>query len=181
MAMPNLPSRASCRCSRDSPPPISPALSGLRAKLGFTTQDPADAALADEWLQLLHAQGVDFTLAWRRLADAAAGDTAALESLFADRESLAAWLAKWRARGDADGVDGAQRAEAMRRMNPFVIPRNHRVEEALSAASGRGDLGPFERLLAALRRPFDEDGETAPYGEPAPREVTACYRTFCGT
>ena len=156
-------------------------LAGLRAKLGLTTEDEADAALADEWLKLLHVQGVDFTLAWRRLADAAAGDTAALESLFADRESLAAWLAKWRARCEAEGIDGAKRAEAMRRTNPFVIPRNHRVEEALSAASGQGDLAPFEGLLAALRRPYDEDAATAPYGEPAHAEVTACYRTFCGT
>jgi uncharacterized protein YdiU (UPF0061 family) len=156
-------------------------LAGLRAKLGLTTEDEADAALADEWLKLLHVQGVDFTLAWRRLADAAAGDAAPLESMFADRASLAAWLAKWRARCEAEGIDGAKRAEAMRRTNPFVIPRNHRVEEALSAASAHGDLGPFERLLAALRRPFAVDAGTAPYGEPAPAEVTACYRTFCGT
>lgn len=160
---------------------LASRVAGQRAKLGLATQHESDAALADDWMQLLHAQGVDFTLAWRRLADAAAGDAAPLESMFADPESLAAWLARWRARCEAEGVDGATRAQAMRRANPFVIPRNHRVEEALSAASERGDLGPFERLLAALRRPFDEDAGTAPYGEPAPAEVTACYRTFCGT
>ena len=69
----------------------------------------------------------------------------------------------------------------MRGANPFVIPRNHRVEEALAAASDAGDLAPFERLLDALRRPFDEAPELAPYGEPAPPAVTACYQTFCGT
>ena len=69
----------------------------------------------------------------------------------------------------------------MRRVNPRVIPRNHRVEEALAAASSEGDLAPFERLLAALRRPYDEADELAPYAEPAPAAVTACYRTFCGT
>ena len=67
------------------------------------------------------------------------------------------------------------------RVNPFVIARNHRVEEALAAAQDEGDLGPFGKLLAALRRPFDEDAKQAPYGEPAPVEVTACYKTFCGT
>ena len=69
----------------------------------------------------------------------------------------------------------------MRRVNPVVIARNHRVEEALSAASDEGDLAPFERLLDAVRRPFDEVPELAPYAEPAPPAVTACYRTFCGT
>jgi uncharacterized protein YdiU (UPF0061 family) len=69
----------------------------------------------------------------------------------------------------------------MRRVNPFVIARNHRVEEALSAASDHGDLGPFDRLLAAVRRPFDEAAEQTPYAEPAPAAVTARYQTFCGT
>jgi len=69
----------------------------------------------------------------------------------------------------------------MRSVNPWVIPRNHRVEEALAAASDEGDLAPFERLLDALRQPYDESGKLAPYAEPAPAAVTACYRTFCGT
>jgi serine/tyrosine/threonine adenylyltransferase len=78
-------------------------------------------------------------------------------------------------------MSGIERARAMRRVNPAVIPRNHRVEEALAAASVEGDLGPFARLLDALRRPYDEASERSPYAEPAPVDVTACYRTFCGT
>ena len=69
----------------------------------------------------------------------------------------------------------------MRRVNPWVIPRNHRVEEALAAASADGDLGPFERLIDAVRQPYDEGPEHARYAEPAPAAVTACYRMFCGT
>jgi uncharacterized protein YdiU (UPF0061 family) len=69
----------------------------------------------------------------------------------------------------------------MRRANPWVIPRNHRVEAALAAASDEDDLAPFGRLLAALLRPYDELAENARYAEPAPSAVTACYRTFCGT
>ncbi len=76
---------------------------------------------------------------------------------------------------------GIERAEGMRKSNPIVIPRNHRVEEALEAASNEGDLGPFERLLDALRRPFEEDDARSSYAEPAPAAVTACYQTFCGT
>jgi uncharacterized protein YdiU (UPF0061 family) len=55
------------------------------------------------------------------------------------------------------------------------------VEESLAAASDAGDLAPFERLLDALGRPYDEAPELAHYAEPAPAHVTACYRTFCGT
>ncbi len=69
----------------------------------------------------------------------------------------------------------------MRRVNPWVIPRNHRVEEALAAASDAGDLGPFDRLLDALRHPYDEVADRAHYAEPAAADVTACYRTYCGT
>ena len=69
----------------------------------------------------------------------------------------------------------------MRSVNPNVIARNHRVEEALAAASDQGDLAPFQRLLDALRQPYDEAPELAPYAEPASAAVTACYRTFCGT
>ncbi|RYY53136.1 MAG: hypothetical protein EOO24_64575, partial [Comamonadaceae bacterium] len=64
---------------------------------------------------------------------------------------------------------------------PWIIPRNHRVEEALQAASERGDMAPFDQLLAALRRPFDETPEHAAYAEPAPAALTAGYQTFCGT
>ena len=69
----------------------------------------------------------------------------------------------------------------MRSVNPWIIPRNHRVEEALSAASDDENLEPFNRLLDAVREPFDERAGNAAYAEPAAAEVTAGYRTFCGT
>ena len=127
--------------------------------------------------------------AWRRLADAAAGDEAPLRALFADARAPDAWLARWQARCASESasaqhgsaIAGIERANAMRSVNPYVIARNHRVEEALAAASDQDDLAPFERLLEALRQPYDETPELAPYAEPAPAAVTACYRTFCGT
>ncbi len=163
-------------------------LRGQRAKLGLrrsdAVDDSADTALADDWLALLQEQQVDFTLAWRQLADAAAGNDAPLRALFADTQALDAWLARWRARCvSEDGAAvaaGVERAAAMRRVNPYVIARNHRVEEALTAATA-GDLAPFERLLDALRHPYDETAAAAPYAEPAPAAVTASYQTFCGT
>jgi len=161
-------------------------LRGQRAKLGLqgtgVPDDAADADLADTWLALLQAQRVDFTLAWRRLADAAQGQPAPLLALFPDPQAAQPWLARWTARCAADGVtDAATRAAAMRRASPLVVPRNHRVEEALEAASEHDDLGPFNRLLAALRQPCDDLPAHAAFAEPAAAEVTACYQTFCGT
>lgn len=157
---------------------------GQRAKLGLTAQpahEAADASLADAFLALLQQGAIDFTLAWRRLADAAEGNEAPLRALFADAAALDAWLPRWRDRCALEAVPQAERAARMRRANPFVIPRNHRVEEALAAAMNEGDLAPFQDLLSALRRPFDEDAPLARYGEPAPAAQTAGYQTFCGT
>ena len=165
-------------------------LRGQRTKLGFarsdSVDDATDAVLADDWLALLQAQRVDFTLAWRRLADTAAGDTSPLHALFTDREALAKWLARWSERCASEDREigkeaNPERARRMRSVNPIVIPRNHRVEEALAAASDDNDLEPFARLLAAIRHPYDETPEIAPYIEPAPAAVTANYQTFCGT
>jgi serine/tyrosine/threonine adenylyltransferase len=168
-------------------------LRGQRVKLGLrrgeSADDSADTSLVADWLGLLHAQRVDFTLAWRRLADAAAGDEAPLRGLFADASAPDTWLARWRARcaseNDTAKVGPAtaeiERARLMRSVNPIVIARNHRVEEALAAASDDDDLVPFARLLDAIRQPYDESPDVAPYAEPAPAAVTACYQTFCGT
>jgi serine/tyrosine/threonine adenylyltransferase len=170
-------------------------LRGQRAKLGLRhadtpaaasdgtsgTDDLADATLAQDWLNLLAASRIDFTLAWRHLARAAAGDEAPLRALFADPQAPSTWLQRWAVRCAADGGGALERAARMRLVNPWVIPRNHRVEEALAAASDKGDMEPFQRLLSAIQRPYDQTPDQAPYAEPAPAAVTAGYQTFCGT
>ena len=159
-------------------------LQGQRAKLGLDPQagdTAADTQLVRDWYALLQAQAVDFTLAWRRLSDFAAGQELPLQALFADTQPLHAWLARWRERCAAEPADAQERAQRMRAVNPWLIPRNHRVEEALAAASDEDDLGPFRDLLAALQRPFEERPAHARFAEPAPAAMTACYQTFCGT
>jgi len=144
-------------------------------------RDPRDDALVDDFLALLQAHRVDYTLALRRLADAAAGDALPLRMMFVDEAPLLAWLTRWQARLEGIGGDPAARAAAMRRVSPAYVPRNHRVEEALQAAVERDDLAPFDRLLSVLAHPFDERPGDAAYAQPAPAKFTACYRTFCGT
>ena len=177
---------------------------GQRAKLGLglsaSAGDPVADTLADDWLTLLETQQVDFTQAWRSLSyevqDPTQGGSQAeqarpaaevplLRDLFLDRAALDLWLARWRAhcaaQDAADGGTPARRA-AMLAVNQLIIPRNHRVEEALAASGEREDLAPFEQLLEALRHPYDAARiDSAPYAIPAPPGVTADYRTFCGT
>lgn len=164
-------------------------LAVMRAKLGLDGRvddgDRVDADLADDWLTLLQASHADFTLAWRRLADAAEGDPAPLQMLLANQQELADWLNRWQARCAAEDQAphhvAAARGERMRAVNPWIIPRNHRVEEALAAASEARDLAPFEALLAALKQPYAEIPETRRFAEPAPGAFTSKYQTFCGT
>jgi uncharacterized protein YdiU (UPF0061 family) len=146
---------------------------GMRAKLGLP--DGGDAALAntlvDELLALLAKDHVDHTSFFRALGTAARGDAEPTRLLFLDLAAIDGWLTRWRALGpDADRMD---------RVNPVYIPRNHLVEEALTAATD-GDLAPLGRLLEAVTAPFDERPGLERFAAPAPQDFGA-YRTFCGT
>ncbi|PPK92625.1 uncharacterized protein YdiU (UPF0061 family) [Kineococcus xinjiangensis] len=146
---------------------------GMRDKLGLPGDlDPALVPpLAEDLLALLRADHVDHTSFYRALAAAARGNVHPARDLFLDREGFDGWVARWRALGP----DG----DAMDRVNPVYIPRNHLVEEALTAATG-GDLAPLERLVEAVSAPYEERPGLERYATPAPPDFGA-YRTFCGT
>jgi uncharacterized protein YdiU (UPF0061 family) len=152
---------------------------GMRAKLGLAAGRPEDGALIEDLLGLLRAQQVDFTSGFRALSSVVRGDAARARSLFAEPDAFDAWTERWQARLSSQGDDAQATAEAMDRVNPVYIPRNHRVEEALLAATA-GDLEPFRRLLDVLARPFEERPGLEPYAAPAPPDFGA-YQTFCGT
>ena len=152
---------------------------GMRAKLGLADRQPEDGELIDDLLALLAAQRVDFTSVFRALSSAVRGDATRARSLFAEPAAFDAWAERWSARLAAQAAAPGAIADAMDRVNPVYVPRNHRVEEALAAATG-GDLGPFERLLDVLAKPFDERPGLEDYASPAPSSFGA-YRTFCGT
>lgn len=160
------------------------------AKLGVNLDPAKDAdaleKLLSDWLSLLQSHAVDWTWGWRYLCDAAQGDESRLPDLFSksgirdggDLPELSAWLARWRVHLADEPQAVAQR---MRGVNPWMIARNAAVEHALTAASAQGDLAPLNRLLTALRKPFEEDVSFADLAAPAPREQAVCYKTFCGT
>ncbi|MCV7386345.1 YdiU family protein [Mycolicibacter longobardus] len=137
---------------------------GMLAKFGLSGSVEA-AALIDQALALLNENDVDYTSFFRNLVRAGRGHTEALPAVFGD------WLVSWRALQPD--------VEAMDRVNPVYIPRNHLVEQALTAATG-GDLAPVEKLLDVITQPYRERDGLELYAAPAPPEFGA-YRTFCGT
>jgi uncharacterized protein YdiU (UPF0061 family) len=155
-------------------------LVGMRAKLGMMRDDEGDVDLAMDFLAVMEGKTIDWTLAFRFLADAAAGQTERIRALFADAPDFDLWIGQWQSRLSRETMVPSERAEAMRRVNPAFIPRNHRVEEALSAAVEHSDYEPFERLLKILALPFSDQPEFAAFAEPAPKGKER-YRTFCGT
>jgi serine/tyrosine/threonine adenylyltransferase len=137
---------------------------GMRAKLGLAAD--VDAAtvtsLSEDLLALLKRNRADYTSFFRGLSN--------------DPERLGVagiheWIPRWRALNPD--------AALMNRSNPLYIPRNHLVEEALTAATA-GDLNPLQQLLAAVSVPYDERPGLERYVLPAPDDF-GDYRTFCGT
>ncbi len=148
---------------------------GMRAKLGLSGSTDDDQ-LATDFLRLLAENEIDYTLALRRLCDAADGKTADLRTMFSEPAGVDAWLARWQQhRQEQQSLDSA----AMRRINPAFIPRNHRIEAVIAAATG-GDFAPFEELLTVLSRPFDDQPDYSAYAEP-PQPEQRVTQTFCGT
>jgi serine/tyrosine/threonine adenylyltransferase len=155
---------------------------GLGRKLGLFQAQPDDIALTQDLLERMARNGADFTLTFRRLCDAAAspdGD-APVRSLFTDPAAYDAWAESWRHRLTKDGGPAGERRASMRAVNPAFTPRNHLVEEALSAAVNSADLSPFETLLTVLSRPYEDQPAFGRYAEP-PRPDQVVHHTFCGT
>jgi uncharacterized protein YdiU (UPF0061 family) len=165
-------------------------LAGMRAKVGLETEEPGDGELVTALLDWMHSARADWTNTFRDLGAMIdpSGSERAVSDLFR-QPAFAAWHARWLERLGREGRPPAIVAARMAAMNPWVIPRNHRVEEALAAATGEGSFGlgaaetdplaATHRLLAVLASPFKPDAAAA-YAEPPP-PTTSCYRTFCGT
>jgi serine/tyrosine/threonine adenylyltransferase len=154
---------------------------GLRAKLGLLTEEPGDLALAQDLLEAMAASKADYTLTFRHLCEAESSAEAldSLRQLFATTGGIDSWIIRWRERISREDQSPEERYKTMHLANPAIIPRNHLVEAALSAAI-EGDMAPYERLLAALARPYADQPEYADLAQrPAPPDTP--YLTFCGT
>ena len=155
---------------------------GLRKKIGLFTTHDGDEALVQDLLDAMAKNQADFTLTFRRLAEAAldAKYDGAVGQLFADPNAFNEWAARWRQRAASEPQSAEARRNAMRAVNPAFIPRNHRIEAIIEAAVVSDDYAPFEELLAVQAKPFDDQPQYAEYAEP-PQPEQRVLQTFCGT
>lgn len=153
------------------------------AKLGLANS-PQGAQLAEQLLALMAAHQVDFTLCFRKLAFALADSNAAEgpASLFghtasAPSQGWQVFAAQWQQQlqGDVGAVQ-----QAMLAVNPYFIPRNHRIEQIIQQVVVQNDRTLFQRFASDLTQPFRQTEQNSFWAEPpAPNPVP--YRTFCGT
>src|SRR4051812_3977267 len=156
---------------------------GLRKKLGLATSQQDDDELTFTFLSLLATNQADFTLAFRRLSHAAAGDRqseAALRGMFQDGPAFEPWAERWRSRIASQAVSPENRLASMCTVNPAFIPRNHRIEAIIQSAVERDDYAPFEELLTVLAAPFEDQPKFVRYMNPPTPQERVC-QTFCGT
>lgn len=150
-------------------------LAGMRAKLGIFNEEVQDESLIENLLSMMHKYDADYTNTFLALTF----DTNKDNDLF-DSTEFARWHDLWQARLGRQQESKASSHQLMRNSNPAIIPRNHRVEEALEAAVKYEDYSVMERLLEVLSRPYAHSPEQAEYST-LPQPSNCPYRTFCGT
>lgn len=159
-------------------------LTGMRNKMGLNNSANDDLDLIKAFLDLLHSNRSDYTLAFRHLADAIDPHTTEeqqLQALFQETPELfAQWLAEWRARLPKITSDQVSLAAAMRATNPLYIARNHQVEAVIAAAQNNNDYAPMQMLISVLKKPFTHQPDNKTYAAP-PQQTDRLYKTFCGT
>ncbi|UKS27074.1 YdiU family protein [Paenibacillus sp. HWE-109] len=147
---------------------------GMRAKLGIYHEEQQDEALIKDLLDMMQKYRADYTNTFVALTFDKHEDTAMFSS-----PEFVLWQESWQARLERQQESRAAAQQLMRSSNPAIIPRNHRVEEALEAAAEHGDISVMEQLLEALSSPYAHTPEQAEYAMPT--RSTQPYRTYCGT
>ena len=140
----------------------------MRKKLGLITDETEDAVLIKELLDAMEKNKLDYTNTFRELMNENITD-----------ENLKDFYSKWKIRIDKQNRDKQEVLTLMRKNNPVVIPRNHKVEESLKEAH-KGNLVSLNNLLNALKDPYAERGDLMLYQQPA-LDNEKKYKTFCGT
>jgi protein adenylyltransferase len=157
-------------------------LAGLRRKIGLSTALDSDAELVRNLLTTMQRSRADFTLTFRRLTLVVdnPNQQPQLRELFSADSDIESWLGAWQGRLASEPATPAERVAMMRGANPAFIPRNHRVQSALTVAES-GDYEPFRKLLGILQHPYDDQTDmAASYGQP-PQQSERVLQTFCGT
>jgi len=157
-------------------------LARMGGKIGLSAPQQDDQKLIEELLAAMADNEVDFTLFFRRLCNAVENpaNPDEIRPLFNRPDAWESWAERWHQRLAADPLSSAERAKRMRALNPAVIPRNHRIEQAITKATEADDFSDFERLDQALAHPWEDDPERDQWLAP-PTPAERVRRTFCGT
>ncbi len=145
-------------------------------KLGLSAPGPDHGPLVASLLDCLQQQRLDYTLLFARLAAAATSEPAAREL----EPDLGDWVHDWRRHLAEQDASLDEARALMKQHNPLVIPRNHHVEQVIARCTETLEAAPAERLLEALRSPYEELAATAQFQDP-PADGDREYQTFCGT
>lgn len=149
-------------------------LAGLRAKLGIFNAEEQDQALVDELLAMMHKHKADYTNTFRALALQNVDDL-----VLSGKKDFDQWYKQWQARLDRQEQSKEEAYDLMKKSNPAVIPRNHRVEEAIEAALDE-NYQALEKLLNVLSEPYAYSTDKEEYCH-LPETPDEPYKTFCGT
>lgn len=145
------------------------------AKLGLTPRPGESPAIAEEFLAILQETEADFTNSFLALHPERPAPDHLLKN-----PAFPTWHANWRKRVAAEECTIEEIEHRMRRANPSVIPRNHKVEQALEEATNGLGTQKFQNLIEIVRTPFSPKEEVSEYQKPAPPSAIP-YKTFCGT
>ena len=146
----------------------------MRDKLGLFGQDPKDLVLILDLLTWMHKNKADYTNTFCVLMN----ENVQKNKIYED-ENFIIWKKRWKERLKLNNNNPEKFLKLMRSVNPLIIPRNHKVEEALEAANNN-DLSPLIKLIKILEKPYDKQQENIDYQSPAPLGNKK-YQTFCGT
>jgi serine/tyrosine/threonine adenylyltransferase len=147
-------------------------LEGMGAKLGIFSVEKEDKEIFEELLSLMKEHQADYTNTFRAL-------TIGRETALEGKPGFAEWHDKWKARLEKQDRTSEDSKTLMQNSNPAVIPRNHRVEEALEAAV-EGDYSVMGRLLNVLAKPYAHAEAEEEYCT-GPDDDGKGYVTYCGT
>ncbi|RHW41442.1 YdiU family protein [Neobacillus notoginsengisoli] len=148
---------------------------GMKAKLGLLNEEPQDESLIGDLLTMMEKYHADYTNTFRALTLYKPEDT-----VLHEKDEFKQWYERWQERLGRQNEPRESSQQLMQQSNPAVIPRNHRVEEALDAAVEKGDYSVMEKLLKVLSDPYAHSTEQKEYCT-VPDQTGKPYRTFCGT
>lgn len=150
-------------------------ISGMRSKLGLFNEEKEDENLIYDLLNLMNKYGADYTNTFRNLTLDKKDDIIMFETT-----EFSNWFDKWKERLSRQEKSKEDIVNLMKSANPSVIPRNHRVEEAIQAAVNNSDYTVMNKLLEVLSKPYDYTEYQEEYTK-LPKPSKTPYRTFCGT